>query len=331
MRRLLVCQRMAGPVSGETSFSIAAADVPLAFTSKPEVMAGRTDPLCRSIAWGAMIAGSMVPMIFGRSAGEDGYAVPVAQVLILVTTAVILSRSSRLRPLSGFLLTIAILRLGWSVIAPVLGDWAPVQSLMSNLDWGPKILVMRLLNVAGALLMLTTFVGRHVTRDDLFLQIGKLNSPVKPERILWFRSPLRWWHLGPLIIVIFAMAMTAFLFSHLRPNFWQLSQHWQLFPWAVATAALNAANEEFQFRCVPLAHLRNVLPLHEAVWLTALFFGLAHYFGQPSGWLGVVMATIAGFIWAKSMVETRGVGWAFGIHMLQDVVIFYFLAMSMKN
>jgi hypothetical protein len=31
------------------------------------------------------------------------------------------------------------------------------------------------------------------------------------------------------------------------------------------------------------------------------------------------------------MVETRGVGWAFGIHMLQDVVIFYFLAMSMKN
>jgi hypothetical protein len=43
------------------------------------------------------------------------------------------------------------------------------------------------------------------------------------------------------------------------------------------------------------------------------------------------MATIAGWIWAKSMVETRGAGWAFGIHMLQDVVIFYFLAMSMKT
>ena len=323
---------MAGPISEEASFSIAVANVTRASLAKPEGIAGRTDPLSRSIAWGAMLAGSVVPIIFSRVAGQDGsYSVPLAQVLILVIAAVMVSRSNRLRPLSGFLLTIAILRLGWSVIAPVLGDWPPVQSLMNNLDWGPKIFVSRLLNVAGALLMLATFVGRHVTRDDLFLRIGKLNAPVKPERILWFRSPLRWWHLGPLIIVIFAMAMTAFLFSHLRPDFWQLSQHWQLFPWAVATAALNAANEEFQFRCVPLAHLRNVLPVREALWLTAIFFGLAHYFGQPSGLVGIVMATIAGWIWAKSMVETRGVGWAFGIHMMQDVVIFYFLAMSMKS
>jgi membrane protease YdiL (CAAX protease family) len=322
---------MAGPISEEASFSIAVAAVPAASAAEREAIASRTDPWCRVIAWGAMLAGSMIPMIFGRSAVEDGYPVAVAQVLILVIAAVIVSRSSRFRPLSAFLLTIAILRLGWSVIAPALGDLSPVQSLMNNLDWGPKIFVTRLLNVAGALLMLTTFVWRHVTRDDLFLRIGKLNAPVKPERILWFRSPLRWWHLGPLIIVIFAMAMTAFLFSHLRANFWQLSQHWQLFPWAVATAALNAANEEFQFRCVPLAHLRNVLPLSECVWLTAVFFGLAHYFGQPSGWLGVLMATIAGFIWAKSMVETRGAGWAFVIHMMQDVVIFYFLAMSLKN
>ena len=42
-------------------------------------------------------------------------------------------------------------------------------------------------------------------------------------------------------------------------------------------------------------------------------------------------ATIAGFIWAKSMMETRGIAWAFGIHFVQDLVIFYFLAMSMKG
>jgi membrane protease YdiL (CAAX protease family) len=320
---------MPGSVSQQTAISIALGATP-AFATKPATPVG-VDPWCRVIAWGGMIAGSMLPTILGRSAGENGYWVPVAQVLILVTAAVVLSRSSRLRPLWAFLLTIAILRLGWSVIAPVLGDCLPVQNWMNDLDWGPKIFVTRLLNIAGALLMLNTFVGRRITRDDLFLRIGKLNAPVKPERILWFRSPLRWWHLGPLIIMIFGMAMTAFLLSHLRPDFWQLSQHWQLFPWAVATAALNAANEEFQFRCVPLAHLRNVLPLREGVWITAVFFGLAHYFGQPSGWLGVIMATIAGFVWAKSMVETRGVGWAFGIHMLQDIVIFYFLAMSMKT
>jgi CAAX amino terminal protease family. len=304
--------------------------VPPAFVSTPGAMPTGVNPWCRAIAWGAMLAGSLLPTILSRSAGEEGYSVPVAQVLVLVVASAIVGRSSRLRVLTGFLLTIAVLRLGWSVIAPILTDWAPVHGLMDDLDWGAKTFVTRLLNTAGALLMLTTFIGRRITRDDLFLRVGQLNAPVKSERILWFRSPLRWWHLGPLIVLIFALALIAFLFYNLRPNFSQLTQHWQLFPWAIATAALNAANEEFQFRCVPLAHLRNVLPLREGVWLTAVFFGLAHYFGQPSGWLGVGMATIAGFIWAKSMVETRGAGWAFGIHFVQDLVIFYFLAMSFR-
>src|SRR5437763_15856073 len=99
----------------------------------------------------------------------------------------------------------------------------------------------------------------------------------------WWRSLLRWSPAGPPIVLLFAVAMIAFFLANLRPNFWQLTQHWELFPWAVATAALNAANEEFQFRCVPLAHLRNVLPPHDGIWLTAVFFGLGHYFGEPSG------------------------------------------------
>jgi membrane protease YdiL (CAAX protease family) len=64
--------------------------------------------------------------------------------------------------------------------------------------------------------------------------------------------------------------------------------------------------------------------------LTSVFFGIAHYFGQPSGLIGVVMAGIAGWIWAKSMVETRGAAWAVGIHWVQDVVIFCFLALVAK-
>jgi membrane protease YdiL (CAAX protease family) len=323
---------MAGQVSQKPSFSVAVDDMSTAVATSPLTVARGNDPFCRAIAWGAMLAGSLLPTILSPFTGNAGpYSIALAQALVLTITAVIVNRSDRLRVLSGFLFTIAILRLGWSVIAPALADWAPIQVLVANLDWGPKIFVSRLLNVGGALLLLTTLIGRGFTQDDLFLRIGKLNAPVKPERILWFRSHIRWWHLGPLIVLIFAIAMTAFLFTSLRPNFWQLSQHWQLFPWALATAALNAANEEFQFRCLPLAHLRHVLPLREAVWLTAIFFGVSHYFGQPSGWLGVMMATVAGWIWAKSMVETRGVGWAFGIHMVQDMVIFYFLAMSTKN
>src|SRR5438477_83013 len=220
--RLLVCQRMTGVISAEASFPLAKLRVrrPGIVMSRPDGV----DPLRRWIAWGAMLTGSVVPMMFGHPTGHGPpYSVPATQALVLAVAAIVASRSRRLSPLTGFLFTVAILRLGWSVIAPMLGELGPVQSFVAEINWGPKIFMSRLLNV------------------------------------------------------------------------------------------------------------RNVLPVREALWLTAIFFGSAHYFGQPSGPIGIIMATIAGWIWAKSMVETRGAGWAFGIHMVQDVVIFYFLALSMKN
>ena len=321
---------MTGVISAEASFPIAKLRI-----RRPEIVMSRpdgVDPLRRWIAWGAMLTGSVVPMMFGHPTGHGPpYSVPAAQALVLAVAAIVVSKSRRLSPLTGFLFTVAILRLGWSVIAPMLGEWGPIQSFAAGISWGPKIFLSRLLNVAGALLMLTTFIGRNFNRDDLFLRVGQLDAPAQPEPILWFRKPIPWTRFGPQLLVIFGLGLTAFLFVSLRPNLGELSRLRELLPWALATAALNAANEEFQFRCVPLAHLRNVLPVREALWLTAIFFGSAHYFGQPSGPIGITMATIAGWIWAKSMVETRGVGWALGIHMIQDVVIFYFLAMSMKN
>jgi membrane protease YdiL (CAAX protease family) len=99
-------------------------------------------------------------------------------------------------------------------------------------------------------------------------------------------------------------------------------------PWILGVAALNAANEEFQFRNVLLAHLRNIVTPGEAALLTAVLFGLGHFYGQPSGPIGVLMAGFAGWIWAKSMIETGGFVWAFTIHMVQDIVIFSFLAVA---
>jgi hypothetical protein len=40
------------------------------------------------------------------------------------------------------------------------------------------------------------------------------------------------------------------------------------------------------------------------------------------------MAGIAGWLWARSMIETRGFVWAFFIHMVQDIVILSFLAVA---
>jgi len=116
-----------------------------------------------------------------------------------------------------------------------------------------------------------------------------------------------------------------------HPDFTASGRIVRFLPWILVVAVLNAANEEFQFRSVLLAHLRNVVRPGEAALLTAVLFGLGHYYGQPSGPIGVLMAGFAGWIWARSMIETRGFTWAFFIHMVQDIVIFSFLVVSAEN
>jgi membrane protease YdiL (CAAX protease family) len=279
-----------------------------------------------------MLLASALPVIISRLSGQGApISVPLTQTLILVIIALLICRSERLRPLIGFLLTIAILRLGWFAISPMLADWAPIQNLSARSSWAAQQFIARLLNCAGAVLMLTTLIGRGFSPRDLFLRVGQFDAPAQPEPILWIKKPVPWTRLGPQLLFVFGIILPLFLFLTLRPDFSQLAQLWRIAPWAFATAAVNAANEEFQFRCVPLAHLRGVLPVRESLLLTSVFFGLAHYFGQPSGPIGVVMAAIAGWIWAKSMVETRGAGWAVGIHWVQDVVIFCFLALVAKG
>jgi hypothetical protein len=74
--------------------------------------------------------------------------------------------------------------------------------------------------------------------------------------------------------------------------------------------------------------LRGVFRPAENILLVSAFFGFRHYYGQPSGPLGVAMAGFAGWIWARSMIDTRGGVWAFLIHMALDIVIFAFLVVG---
>ncbi len=54
----------------------------------------------------------------------------------------------------------------------------------------------------------------------------------------------------------------------------------------------------------------------------AAFFGFAHYYGMPNGIVGVLMAGVLGWLLGKSMLETRGLFWAWFIHFCQDILIF---------
>jgi membrane protease YdiL (CAAX protease family) len=51
-------------------------------------------------------------------------------------------------------------------------------------------------------------------------------------------------------------------------------------------------------------------------------FGLPHYNGFPSGAIGIIMAGVLGYVLAKASYETKGLGIALGIHIVQDIIIF---------
>jgi membrane protease YdiL (CAAX protease family) len=290
--------------------------------------AGHRDKnMLRGVAWGAMLVASPLPDIIFRQFAVDSPAwVPLAQIGVLLAGTIACACSPIWRGMSGFILALAALRLGWSVIMPTFAWSDGLTVWTQHLNWGQRLLVARVLAVSGAVLIGLTLIGSGLTRRDLFLRWGDPSAPARP--FLWIRRSMPWTRFGPLLLLVFGVVLPLFLYFSMRPDASLAGRIWQFLPWGIATAIVNAANEEFQFRCVLLARLKHLLPENETVWITACFFGLAHYYGQPSGPFGVVLAGIAGWLWGKSMIETRGWTWALSIHIVQDIVIFAFLAMT---
>ena len=283
----------------------------------------------RGYAWAAIFIGSRLPELVCRQFGINaGTWLPLSQTIMLIALAITVAKLCPIKNLAGFILAIAALEFGWQVAVPWVEASSVVHFASQHLDWAGRFFLARAIRTVGAVLVIFTLIGSGIGRRELFLQVGNWRAPVQPEFFLRFRQSIPWTRFAVTLLLIFGFILPVYLFFALHPQIGSASRLLALLPLAVATSALNAANEEFQHRSVLLARLRNVIPLKEACLLTAVLFGLDHYFGQPSGWSGVLMAGTAGWIWAKSMIETRGFTCAFASHFVQDLVIFIFLAMS---
>lgn len=293
-------------------------------TARPQTWNGR------GYAWSAVIIGSRLPEIICREFGLNAglWVSPLSETLVLLGLVIVAAKLCSNKNLTGFILAITMLSVSWGVVVPWIESSGVFQSASLHLSWGGRFFLLRAIRTIGALFLIVTLIGSSIGRRDLFLRLGNWRAPVQPEPFLWFWRPISWTRFAVSLLLIFGVLLPAYLYSTLHPQIDRMHGFLLVLPWAVATSALNAANEEFQLRSVLLARLRNVVPPREAFLFIAVLFGVGHYFGQPSGWGGVFMAGFAGWIWAKSMVETRGFSFAFATHFVQDLVIFYFLAMS---
>ena len=285
-------------------------------------------PSARIIAWAAVIGSTLPDIIWQESGHPASVWFPAIESSLLLLTAAVVIWVLSLRGLARFLIAVAILNFAWDYLAPALAGLPAVRAVTDHVSWGARLFLARSFTLSGVILVSLTLIGSGITRRDLFLCKGNPAAPAQPIRFLGLRKPVPWTWLGPAFIVLFAVVLAPYLYLTVHPNFSVSDRIVRTFPWSLAVAILNAASEEFQFRSVLLAHLRNVFRPGESILLTAVFFGLGHYYGQPSGPLGVLMAGFAGWVWARSMIDTRGGVWAFLIHLAQDVVIFTFLVVG---
>jgi membrane protease YdiL (CAAX protease family) len=289
---------------------------------------GNSDPYRRLLAWGAVIATTLPEIIWQESGHKISFWFTAIESVLIVAAALAALTFPRTRDLTRFLLAVAVLNFAWGFIAPALAGLPSVRAITDHASWGARLFLCRSFTLSGAVLVSLTLVGSGITRRDLFLCWGHPGAPAQAIPFLGLRKPVSWAWLGPIFILVFALVLSPYLYLTVHPNFSVSERIFRTFPWSLAVATLNAASEEFQFRSVLLAHLRGLFRPAETILLTAVFFGLGHYYGQPSGPLGALMAGFAGWIWARSMIETRGGVWAFLIHLVQDIVIFTFLAVG---
>ena len=194
--------------------------------------------------------------------------------------------------------------------------------------WAIRFFGERLGVVLLALLVTAVLLLMGQSRRDIFLVRGSWQTPTG-LRLPGRSRPLTWAVVGPVV----ALALALFLGWGLTQLNAGLHLDWQqliwLAPFILLFALMNAFGEEMAFRAGPLSQLWLVIGEKQAVWLTAVWFGLGHYYGGiPAGAAGALMSGLLGLLLGKVMLETKGITMPILMHMLIDTAIYAFLAMT---
>jgi membrane protease YdiL (CAAX protease family) len=273
-----------------------------------------------ALAWAITLLAAGLPQIVASEVlGSVPRWIPWAEVAVVAAATVVGALFGPLRALRDYLLVLVVTS---PLVHPGLWPRAFDGWLGSGEIAGLAATQIRKLAVVAALVGLLLLLGYR--RRDFFLTIGRLDAPAQPVRFL-FDRPLPWTRLGPLSAVCIALGVTAFVIFGGSGALPSPSQLLAVLPTVLILSAVNAFSEEVAFRAGPLGTLVGVLGRPQVLLLVAAYFGVAHYFGVPSGLIGVAMAGFFGWWVAKSAVESGGLFWPWAIHLVQDMVIFSFM------
>jgi hypothetical protein len=166
-------------------------------------------------------------------------------------------------------------------------------------------------------------------RSEFFFVKGQLNAPIGPIRWLGIRQGESWRTFGWIFALAAALGVAVPTLLAMRPSPDMFLQTARWLPAILLFSAINAFNEEMYYRATLLSTLPQVIGKNHALLINVVFFGLTHYlYGSPPGVVGFLMTGFLAWLMGKSMMETKGLFWAWFIHFLPDVVIFFSYAIA---
>lgn len=282
-----------------------------------------------TVVWATTLLVSLLPDILFKELGGNLPAWLYAAKVGLIVLLLLVSLSwQRLRPLwLFFAVLLAVFVLQWGVEkfyrSLAYTTWlAGARSFVRDVGAG------QILRASTGILLVLVMLVLMRRFDRFFFVKGKLDAPAAPIPLITSK-PVSWHILGPAVAGAMCLGLVVFtlVFGSL-PSLGALKDALPLLPFVLLFAASNAFGEEMIYRAPWLGALEGpVGPVHSLL-ITAVYFGIGHFYGVPYGILGVVMAFIPGWFMGKAMLETRGFFWAWFIHLCMDIVIFFFIALG---
>lgn len=283
-----------------------------------------------TIAWIITALISALPdIVFSEITGSVPSWLIFAKMGILAGMGFAALRFKPFRPLLNFF-TIMIAFFALLELRPHFNFNLPfLQNLFGNNVFDQRMQAEQTGKLVVAVAMILILLALGYKRKDFFLARGDLKALIQPVKVLGFPKSEPWTKFGLLWSFCIAAGLGVALYLGMKPSASLFVKMLPILPSIIFYAALNAFNEEMIFRAPMLATLEPVSGSLNALWMAAYFFGISHYFGVPSGIFGAIASVFMGWILSKAMLETRGLFWAWWIHLLSDIVIFSFLTMGL--
>jgi uncharacterized protein len=155
-----------------------------------------------------------------------------------------------------------------------------------------------------------------------YLQVGDWSAPASGLGWLGVADGDAWSTVGLTFLVVMTVVTAVVVwFQAGRGAGLTVSALARALPLAVVFSAANALTEELLFRVTLAEALGPVTSATVVALVAAAVFGIPHWFGSPGRVPGVILAGFMGWFLTLSVLQTGGIGWAWTIHVVQDIVI----------